>query len=251
MINSEVKNLEKERIIRACKKAIFFNKAIITAMYIISFLTIFIVFNLESFIIQPLNVISLGAVMAGFGSAFISLATLWEKDNLIRVKENVEILYNGIFKVSPWKRWPFISRFSRFKLYSKIDIIEMPLFNPRLLIDVGIHKFEVDVPTVQEDFFDLPVLKNYLSLLHYKRMAENYFARMLSTVSEQEQEKRAEENENEIINNLSPWNKHMMYVCLLDIWHSVFVFRISRYGIHYGSGIVLWSVIFVLFFLLK
>lgn len=251
----EVESRKKRKIVKAGKRALFINKVINFALYVGSFITILLVFNIKDLRNHPLDILSLGAIMAGFGSAIMAFSGLWEKDNLERVKENVGILYHDILKVKiAWKRWPFISRFEKKALFSSDMVLELPLRNPRLPLDVGTHIFAVDVPTVLQDFYDLPLLSNLLPLIRFRKSAINFFVRFMHEIPEirEEQDESIKEDKDEIniLENLDPADRLMMYKCLLDIWRTVFIFRLSRYIVHFGSGIVLSSVIYVIWHLL-
>ena len=202
--------------------------------YIFAFVIGYSILSFNEISTSFLSLLSAGAIFATFGSALTSIGTLIERDLLERIRLNIDILYKDIYKAeNPWRRWPFLPRDGRKKLFDNIDQFAR-LRNPRLSLDVGTHVIKVDLPTVLEDFFDLPVIKNTWNLVHFHKAAHTARIRKPQKIKNEETE-------------LLPSDEYMAYECLRNVWISVFKFRFSRYVIHFGAGLVLSSILIVSF----
>ncbi len=174
------------------------------------------------------EILTLGAVLATLGTAIATLGRLWESDRLERVKTGISILYCDILKCKPWRRWPFLKRYGESTLFSR-DVLTTHLHNPRRPLDVGSHVFKVDVPTVIEDFFDLPTMSNAWKLFRSRRASCTFFSRRMD-----------EPNDEKTLAELR--DGRMEYECLYDVWISILIFRVARYATHFGCGIVFATV---------
>ena len=119
----------------------------------------------------------------------------------------------------------------RKKLFNDIEHVA-ELSNPELPLDVGTHIINVDLPTVLEDFFDLPLIKNTKNLIRFHRAAHT--ARIRKPKDKKNKD-----------TGLKPSDEYMAYECMKDIWVSVLKFRFSRYVIHFGAGLIISSVVVV------
>src|SRR5690606_37631474 len=131
-----------------------------------------------------------------------------------RVSLNVDILYKDIFGAEAWRRWPFLLRGGERKLFGG-HVQAVQLQNPQFPLHVGSHSIEIQIPTVQEDFFDLPVFKNLVPLVRFRTAAH-------TTIANADQE-------TPFPNQLKPSDQYIAYECLTDIWLTVLIFRIGRY----------------------
>lgn len=177
------------------------------------------------------TLLSTGAILATFGAAIGSLGAVWERDLLERVQLNVDILYRDIVHQSEkWRRWPFLPRFElRRTLDAKTQ--EIMLQNPSLPLDVGTHIIQPHIPTVLEDFFDLPLWTNVYPLVRYRRAAHTLLGRRgQDTASDK--------------TGLTASDEHMAYECLHDTWLSILKFRIARYVIHFGAALTIFGSLF-------
>ena len=194
----------------------------------------YFIFNLLKSKISIETILSTGAIVATFGSAMSAIGSLFEKDLTKRVFLNIDILYRDILKdEEPWRRWPFLKRKDKSLLLNK-NKLQSSLKNPKIPLDVGTHKIEVELPTVQEDFFDLGLFKNYFNLFRYRRAAKTYYFR-----------KKEEKKENET----DGFDYLMEYECLFDIWKSIYLFRISRYILIIGVGFIFSSIMNTVYFI--
>lgn len=172
--------------------------------------------------------LSSAAILATFGSAISTVGSLWTTDRASRVALNVDILYKDIFKTKAWRRWPFLLRGGERKLFGS-HVQAVQLENPKFPLHVGSHSIEIQIPTVQEDFFDLPVLKNLILLVRFRTAAHTTIANS--------------DKDTPLPNTMKPSDQYMAYECLTDIWLSVFIFRIGRYVVHFGAALTIASAV--------
>jgi hypothetical protein len=90
--------------------------------------------------------------------------------------------------------------------------------------------FEVLIPTVQDDFFDLPLFKNLIPLLRFRTAAH-------TTIINAPQDHVFPQNQ------LKPMGQYFAYECLIDVWWGVLVFRTARYVVHFGAALTIASAI--------
>ncbi|WP_022961107.1 hypothetical protein [Halopseudomonas pelagia] len=181
------------------------------------------------------TLLSSGAILATFGSAIGAIGLIWQTDLHERVRLNVDILYRDILEQeSPWRRWPFLPRSAKRRLLNG-DLHQLTLSNPEVPLDVGTHVIRIHLPTVMEDYFDLPLFANFWPLFRFRSSAHTVFGR----------KKKEEKNEE---TGLSPSGEYMAYECMFDIWSAILKFRISRYIIHIGSGFTIFGALLAGFY---
>ena len=203
-----------------------FHHKIIAALYILALIAAYLVLNLPGAEKDLISLLSTGAILATFGSAIGAIGLIWQNDLLERVHLNIDILYRDIIQhETPWRRWPFLARSSRKTLLNN-NSLQFSLGNPEIPLDVGTHVIRVHLPTIMEDFFDLPLLKNYWSLWRFQKAA--------CTVLGQKRD--------DLVNpetGMTPFKNYMAYECMFDIWKSILRFRLSRYILHFSSGLTI------------
>lgn len=171
--------------------------------------------------------LSSGAILATLGSAVATVGTLWTEDHANRIALNVDIFFHDILEQTAWRRWPFLLRGGTTKLFGG-NIQRVELCNPEISFNVGSHALGILVPTVQDDFFDLPLFRNLVPLLRFRTAARTTHV-------------NAEEGAVYAENGLSPMGQYMAYECLTDIWWSVLMFRSARYFVHFGAALSIAS----------
>ena len=178
-----------------------------------------------------ITLLSTGAIVATFGSALSAIGSIWEKDLIERIRLNVDIFYKDIKKQDQqWRRWPFLERFDTQALLNG-DVLKTTLENPKILLNVGSHLIKVDLPTILEDFFDLPLLKNFVPLIRYKNASITFLS----------------SQERDVIDANTGFKKMeaiFAYQCLVDVWVCILKFRISRYLSHLGGGLTFSACLF-------
>ncbi len=183
--------------------------------------------------------ISTGAIIATFGSALSSIGGIWERDLLERVLENTDILFTDILKQERWRRWPFLSRTRVSKQLDGSKIVAN-LSNATVPINVGTHHIKVDVPTVLDDFFDLPLRKNAYTLYRYRAAASTT---LLKGKDEQASVVTA--------TGLNPSDELMAYENLYSSWAAILKFRLFRYISHLGSSLTVFGTVLTIFYCIK
>ena len=172
-----------------------------------------------------LSSLASAAILATLGSALATIGTLWTGDRGARIALNVDILFKDILKQDAWRRWPFLLRSGKRTLLDG-GLYQFELRNPQIPLNVGSHHIVVALPTVQEDFFDLPLFSNLVSLIRFRSAAH-------TTIVNAPADSIFPENQ------LAPRNQYMAYECLTDIWISILIFRIARYVVHFGAALTI------------
>jgi hypothetical protein len=206
------------------------------ALYAAAAMVCLWVLRLPDALKDAVTFISTGAVVATFGSALAGLGSIWERDLLERVRLNVDILFTDLLKQkNQWRRWPFLTRAGARRMLDG-STQHWKLQNPEIPLDVGTHTVAVQIPTVLEDFFDLPLLQNFLTLKRFRVAAATAYSTRRTKEAE-EQAKQKDEDESGVRND------YMLYECLHDIWSSVLVFRVARYLAHLGAALALAATV--------
>lgn len=220
-------DLEKELFFKKVKK----EKITINSLAIISFV---LLICFLSFVFRKVineynlsNIISLGAILSTFGAALLAIAQVIEKDRYDRILRNVDIYYKDIVKEKPWRRWQFLKRTSKSKINDSI-VITTTLQNPEITFEVGSDEIKVYLPTVLEDFYDLPAFDCYFKMA---RNTNHYLNNDTGTKIDMEGSQG-----------------YMRWYCLYDIWESVILFRISRYITKTGIIIIISSIMFTVYY---
>lgn len=206
--------------------SLFVHRLGVVALYTIASVTAIVVLRLPEAQKDLISLLSTGAIFATFGSAISTLGSVWERDLLERVRLNIDILYKDILRQeTPWRRWPFLLRSGKRRLLD--DSVHIgTLCNPEVPLDVGTHVIRIALPTVLEDFFDLPLCRNFILLARFRAAAGTAFARRKKgAVGEETKMERSDE--------------FMAYECLHDTWCSIFSFRLARYTTHFGAGLTI------------
>lgn len=209
------------------------HRAIVCGLYLLSTASSIVVMRLPETQTSLVTLLSSGAILATFGSAIATLGGVWERDLVGRICMNVDIFYKDIFKQEPWRRWPFVPRSDEQHLLNG-NILLKTLKNPEIPFDVGTHTIKVSLPTVLEDFFDLPLRKNFLALARFRSAAVTTLDRKKSAQT------KLGEN---LPKGLSAFDEYIAYECLHDTWRSILVFRVARYATHLGASLTVSSVV--------
>lgn len=208
---------------------------IVSLLYVISILIAYKILSLPEAKKDLVTFLSSGAILATFGSAVGAIGQIWQNDLLERVRLNVDILYKDIIKQNnPWRRWPFLPRSGKRKLLDG-NSHHLTLSNPEVPLDVGTHVLKVDLPTVLEDFFDLPLFKNYWPLFRFRNSAHTILS-------------RRPKGEKNPATGLESSDEYMAYECMFDIWEAILRFRIARYVVHFGSGLTISGAVISSFY---
>jgi hypothetical protein len=206
--------------------SLFRHQMSVGTIYAISILLAGAVLRLPEAQKDLVALLSAGAIFATFGSAISTIVGVWERDLLERVRLNIDIFYKDILKQdNPWRRWPFLPRGGRRRLLDGSTHFGT-LKNPEVPLNVGTHVIRVSLPTVLEDFFDLPLRRNVQELSRFRTAAATFFG---------SQEKGKVDDKT----GMERGDAYMAFECLHDIWRSVLHFRLARYVTHLGVGLTL------------
>ena len=202
------------------------HRLLVGALYVLAIVIAWSALRLPEAQKDLVALLSTGAIFATFGSAISTIGGIWERDLLERVRLNIDIFYKDILKQeSPWRRWPFLPRFGKRKLLDGSTHVGT-LANPAVPLNVGTHVITVTLPTVLEDFFDLPLRKNILELARFRAAAATYYGNQSQGSLDEK-------------TGMKPGEAYMAYECLHDIWRSILHFRLARYVTHLGIGLTL------------
>lgn len=175
--------------------------------------------------------VSFLAIVSTFGASLTGVGVLLSGDCLRRISLNIDILFKDILEQEePWRRWPFLKRKSQKKDLNN-NIIEGELKNPEISFFVGTHSLDIILPTVEDDFFDLPVIKNLWRLLRFESACVTLVDASNSNAFEGKVFKNGHD-------------QHIAFICLKDIWLYIFKYRFFRYLTHLGVALSLYSFIF-------
>lgn len=199
----------------------------VALLYALAFVAAVLVYRYPEARSSIVAILATGSIFGTLGSAIMAVCALWEKDLAERIALNLDILHRDILKdPSPWRRWPFLKRRATWRLFGG-ETIRADLSNPPIEFDVGSHRERFDLPSIPDDYYDLPAFSNYLRLWKFRRP---FMTRAANTPKDGD----------------GAMSEVMKYECVHDIWRSIVVFRLARYGMQLGSGLVLFGVVMVL-----
>lgn len=122
------------------------------------------------------NTIALGSIFATFGSALVGVFSLVMGSCYDRFLSNYYILFSQLEPGKKWQRWAFIKRESHQTLFNQESAYQV-LTNAKVVFNVGSHSIELFIPTIKEDFYDLP---NWKSLKQMQTKSKDYESHVLS-----------------------------------------------------------------------
>lgn len=173
------------------------------------------------------DTIALGSIFATFGSAIVSVFSITLSSVYEHFCCNINILFKELCPENEWHRWPFIKRKSHSTLYNK-ELTYQILENSKITFNVGSHNISVFLPTIREDFYDLP---NWQSLKNMLWESKNY--------------------ESYVINNINDSATSLMiWDCVSDNFKSIALYKLYRLMIVIGGSFIFASFIFAFFYTL-
>lgn len=173
------------------------------------------------------DTIALGSIFATFGSAIVSVFSITLSSVYEHFCRNINILFKELCPENEWHRWPFIKRKSHSTLYNK-ELTYQILENSKITFNVGSHNISVFLPTIREDFYDLP---NWQSLKNMLWESKNY--------------------ESYVINNINDSATSLMiWDCVSDNFKSIALYKLYRLMIVIGGSFIFASFIFAFFYTL-
>lgn len=214
---------------RSNNRHLTYHIIIVCCIYFFATFVVTTILGLPESLLSLTTLLSNGAMIATFGSALGAIGLIWQADLKERIFENIDILFKDIIKQElKWRRWPFLPR-TFTKKTKNGDVYHQVLTNPDIDFEIENKSIKIDVPTVLDDLFDLPLLKNYW---HLKINRDDAYLKFLNSHG----------NDTDP-NKLQPYDEHMAFECLYDVWLSILKFRVSRYIVHLGIALTLIGII--------
>lgn len=180
-------------------------------------------------VISPVSseaILSNAAIISTFGAALLSIAVFLLADSSAEINESIDVLFTEILKGKRWRRWPFFARRSSSDLLDGSSLIA-EVKNPEIEFDVGTHEIKIDVPTVSADFYDLPVLRNFVRTVRFRKAFLTRHAKLSTEKKEDTQ-------------------KYELFLCLCYVWRKIVVYRAARYLHYYSCALIFTSFAFAL-----
>lgn len=182
--------------------------------------------------IRLFDYISLASIFATFGSALLGTTIIFEQKSEQRVKENVGIFYLKILEQEEkWTRWAFLKRKKTKSLFDNMKNTFI-LENPEIPFDVGSHIIKVKLPTVAEDFFDLPVFNDFFKMVRFDKLFHTKANRG---------DLELDKTEFKDIGNYI-----LSYQCIKDTLKQACIYRIASYFKHFSIGLIIFSILSIL-----
>lgn len=206
------------------KKIYFYHIIYFFTFFIAGFFT-YKIFNISISDEKKLSdTIALGSIFATFGSSIVAIFSLKMGFECDRFNNNIRILYKDLEPENEWYRWPFVKREMYQVLYNGTNTYQV-VDNSTITFNIGSHESSFKIPTVKEDFYDLP---NWKALFKMKKESKDYQSFIINHITDTYKEAIA----------LSIWD------CLLDSYNVIAKYKLSRYFTTVGEIFVLWSIVF-------
>lgn len=170
--------------------------------------------------------IPLGSIFATFGSAVISVLSIYCGEQKSMFEENLTILRGQVSGLETWQRWPFLKRFTKRKmtfLHSNFYILS----NPQIIFETKKRKLRVPIPSCSADFKDLPVTVNIFKMLRfYKEYSNSIFC----------------------FHNAEQQKDLLIFDCILMIYKNIIRYKLGVFFIWIGADFIFSSIIFSFFY---
>lgn len=176
--------------------------------------------------ITLMNCIPLGSIFATFGSAVVSVISLYCNKQSSFFQENLSALHEQIPDMSSWKRWPFLKRYSRERTgFGKYNYYVLE--NPQITFRSEALCLTIALPTCTADFHDLPIVLNTLKMIRFYRYYSDSVVRNRDVRSQKD---------------------IFTFYCTLMIYRNIIRYKIGTFFMLIGSEFVLASIIFSFFY---
>lgn len=164
--------------------------------------------------------IALGSIFATFGSSIVAVFSLVMSSCYDHFLSNIYVLFRQLEPGKEWQRWAFIKRRSHKILFNGENAYQ-ELENATIVFDVGSHNIEVNIPTIKEDFFDLP------NWHHWKLMRD----------------KARDFESNVLTKNDNPAQALMVWDCIYNNYCSIIKYKIAKAFVVIGEAYILSSIL--------
>lgn len=170
--------------------------------------------------------IPLGSIFATFGSAVISVFTIYcgNQNNLFQ--ENLVILRNQISELHSWQRWPFLKRY----LIKKISFLHSNyyiLLNPQITFKTKTRNLTVSIPSCIADFKDLPIVVNVIKISFFHKHYSKFIYNQCDTNGQTDL---------------------FILDCILMIYKNIIRYKVGTVIIWIGAEFIFSSIIFSFFY---
>ena len=223
---------EGELLLNNCKKnrllvqSAFFLRIVKFLLLIFSFcLTVYITYLIfKQCIVDATlsNCIPLGSIFATFGSAVISVISLYCNRQISSFQENLSALHEQITNLSSWKRWPFLKRYSR-EISGFLKYDYYILKNPQITFKSDDLSLTIPLPTCTADFYDLPIFANMVKMFCFRKHFANAIVKHRDTQEQKD---------------------IFTFYCVLMIYRNIIRYKIGILFMLIGSEFVLSSIVF-------
>lgn len=173
-----------------------------------------------------MNCIPLGSIFATFGSAVISVISLYCNKQISLFQENLLALHDQIPNFPSWKRWPFLKRYNREKTGIFHYNYHM-LKNPQITFNGNNYCLTISLPTCSADFYDLPIIINFIKMMWFHKP----FMQSVTRHQDIQEQKDI-----------------FIFYCTLMIYKNIIKYKFGTFLMLIGAEFVLTSIIFSFFY---
>ena len=170
--------------------------------------------------------IAIGALFATFGSALVGIFTLSASNHLELFRDNLDILVGDIatddFSEINWKRWPFLPRLGRLRLFGKN--VYSGVNNAYVVFSLEKKSVKFPLPTTQADFGEISVFLNFFFMKLYRR---TYLSNLAAK---------------DLLHEYPVWD------CMGAIYKNVALYRLDYFGLRIGCIFIFYSILFSFFY---
>lgn len=170
--------------------------------------------------------IPLGSIFATFGSAVISVFSIYCNEKNSIFQENVAILRSEISDFQSWQRWPFLKRYTKDKvsfLHSNYYILQ----NPQITFTANKACITVPIPSCMVDFKDLPVFVNIIKMMVFR----NTYLKLIYRMHDSKQ-----------------YADLFIFDCVLMIYKNILKYKLGAFIMWIGAEFIFASIAFAFFY---
>lgn len=169
--------------------------------------------------------IPLGSIFATFGSALISVFSIYNDKQYSLFQENLEILRGQIPDLHSWQRWPFLKRYTKDRL-SILHSNHYILSNPQITFELNNKSITVPIPSCTADFKDLPVTNNTVKMICFRKRYSKFIYSLFNMKQED----------------------LIIFDCVLAIYKNIIKYKIGTVIIWAGAEFIFSSILFSFFY---
>ena len=198
---------------------------IIISLFLTMFATL-IIYNKCIVNISLNECIPLGSIFATFGSAVISVLSIYCGKQNDLFQENLAILQEQIEDLHSWRRWPFLKRYSK-KRYSFFHNNYYILLNSQITFKSGKKCLTVPIPSCIADLKDLRLISNILKIICFR----NCYLKFIYD-----------------LNNIKQQEDLFIFDCVLMMYINIFRYKCGTIIMWIGAEFIFSSILFSFFY---